>query len=215
MSELKCEFPEGCRLDLYAKVVKAKYIAKQVKVLESYECIPLSFPVPGPGFIPGPGPGPGPGPFGHYVVAVDDFKVKVIRADEILNFNRVRISIEFDVTLFLILEDGRYSVFTLPGNIYEQTIDLCQFDPPLTVEEFRNEVNDSDIILCNWTFDYEIKGVCQDPCSPCFSVMPTLQCPDPQMGTCIYLVVYVDIIDKLGKMHDIIVYGELDPEVDC
>ena len=24
MSELKCEFPEGCRLDLYAKVVKAK-----------------------------------------------------------------------------------------------------------------------------------------------------------------------------------------------
>ena len=25
---LKCEFPEGCRLDLWAKVIKAKYIEK-------------------------------------------------------------------------------------------------------------------------------------------------------------------------------------------
>lgn len=211
MSELKCEFPEGCRLDLFAKVVKAKYIARQVKVLEDFVCVPL--------FIPGPPPGPPglnvlPPPIGHYVSAIDDFKVKVIRAEEILNFNRVRIIIEFDVTLFLILDDCRYQVFTLPGNVYEQTIDLCQFDPPLTIEEFRNEVNDSDIILSNWTFDYEIRGVCQDPDSPCFSVMPTIQCPDPVMGTCLYLVVYVDIIDKLGKMHDVIVYGELDPDVD-
>jgi hypothetical protein len=41
MSELKCEFPEGCRLDLFAKVVKAKYIARQVKVLEDFVCVPL------------------------------------------------------------------------------------------------------------------------------------------------------------------------------
>jgi len=26
--------------------------------------------------------------------------------------------------------------------------------------------------------------------------------------------VFVDIIDKLGKMHDVVVYGELDPEVE-
>ncbi|MDD3895328.1 MAG: hypothetical protein PHU36_09995 [Syntrophomonadaceae bacterium] len=198
MSELKCEFPEGCRLDLYAKVVKAKYIARQVKVLEDCVCIPLVLT----------------DTVGHYVSAVEDFKVKVVRADEILNFNRVRIIIEFDITLFLILDDGRYHCFTLPGNIYEQTIDLCQFDPPLTIEEFRNEVSESDIILNNWTFDYEIKGCCQDPDSPCFSIMPTVQCPEPVMGTCIHLVVYVDIIDKLSKMHDVIVYGELDPEVE-
>ena len=36
----------------------------------------------------------------------------------------------------------------------------------------------------------------------------------PVRGTCIGLKVYVDIIDKLGKMHDVIVYGELDPEVE-
>lgn len=206
MSELKCEFPEGCRLDLFAKVVKAKYIARQVKVLERFECMPLFFPTAG--LVDDLNR------CGHRVIAVDDFKVKVIRAEEILNFNRVRIIIEFDVTLFVILEDGRFQVFNLPGNIYEQTIELCQFDPPLTVEEFRNEVNDSDVILCNWTFDYELRGDCEDPDSPCFSVIPTLQCPE-RRGTCVHLVVYVDIIDKLEKMHDIIVYGELDPETDC
>ncbi|HNX92341.1 MAG TPA: hypothetical protein PKI17_02360 [Syntrophomonas sp.] len=210
MSELKCEFPEGCRLDLFAKVVKAKYIARQVKVLEDFVCVPLFFPEP----LGAPGLNVLPPPMGHYVSAIDDFKVKVVRAEEILNFNRVRIIIEFDITLFLILDNGCYHCFTLPGNVYEQTIDLCQFDPPLTIEEFRTEVNDSDIILSNWTFDYEIRGVCQDPDSPCFSVMPTIQCPDPVMGTCLYLVVYVDIIDKLGKMHDVIVYGELDPDVE-
>lgn len=203
MSELKCEYPEGCRLDLFAKVVKAKYIARQVKVLEDFVCVPLVY--------------TDAGSVGHYVSVIDDFKVKVVRADEILNFNRVRIIIEFDITLLLILDDCRYHCFTLPGNVYEQTIDLCQFDPPLTIEEFRNEVNESDIILSNWTFDYEIKGNCQDPCSPCFPIMPmpaALQCPEPLMGTCIQLVVYVDIIDKLSKMHDVIVYGELDPEVE-
>lgn len=200
MAELKCEYPEGCRLDLWAKVIKAKYIEKQAKVMEVFECIPL-YPRDEWGD-------------GCYVNMIDDFKVKVVRAEEILNFNRVKILIEFDVTLFVILEDGSYQVYNMPGNIYEQTIELDQFDPPLSVEEFRNEIDDSDIILCNWTFDYEIKGACEDPCGPCYPLMEGMDCPINR-GTCVYLVVYVDIIDKLGKMHDIIVYGELDPEVDC
>lgn len=199
MGDLKCEYPEGCRLDLWAKVIKAKYIEKQVKVMEAYECIPVY-----------------PCDEGEcYVNMIDDFKVKVVRAEEVLNFNRVRILIEFDVTLFVILSDGSYQVYNMPGNIYEQTIELDQFDPPLSIEEFRHEVDDSDIILCNWTFDYEIKGACEDPGGPCFPLRSEMdQCPFPR-GTCVYLVVYVDIVDKLGKMHDVVVYGELDPEVDC
>jgi len=206
MSDLKCEFPEGCRLDLWAKVIKAKYVEKQVKVMEGYECIPL-YPCMQDvqEMVPG----------GCYVNMIDDFKVKVVRAEEVLNFNRVRIMIEFDITLFVILSDGSYQVYNMPGNIYEQTIELNQFDPPLSVEEFRNEIDDSDIILCNWTFDYEIKGACEDPDSPCYPLMNEVECPHPMRGTCVYLVVYVDIIDKLGKMHDIIVYGELDPDIDC
>lgn len=206
MSDLKCEYPEGCRLDLWAKVIKAKYIERQVKVMESYECIPL-YPCvqDAHGLMPG----------GRYVNMIDDFKVKVVRAEEVLNFNKVKIMIEFDVTLFVILCDGSYQVFNMPGNIYEQTIELNQFDPPLSIEEFRNEIDDSEIILCNWNFDYEIKGACEDPNGPCYPLMAGVDCPHPMRGTCVYLAVYVDIIDKLGKMHDVIVYGELDPEVEC
>ena len=206
MSDLKCEFPEGCRLDLWAKVIKAKYIERQVKVMEGYECIPL---------YPCAQDVDGLMPEGCYVNMIDDFKVKVVRAEEILNFNKVKIMIEFDITLFVILSDGSYQVYNMPGNIYEQTIELNQFDPPLSIEEFRHEIDDSDIILCNWTFDYEIKGACEDPDGPCYPLMNGVDCPHPMRGTCVYLVVYVDIIDKLGKMHDVIVYGELDPEVEC
>ena len=206
MSNLKCEYPEGCRLDLWAKVIKAKYIEKQVKVMEGYECIPL-YPCMQDAEELGSG--------GCYVEMIDDFKVKVVRAEEILNFNKVKIMIEFDITLFVILSDGSYQVYNMPGNIYEQTIELNQFDPPLSIEEFRHEIDDSDIILCNWTFDYEIKGACEDPDGPCYPLMNGADCPHPMRGTCVYLVVYVDIIDKLGKMHDVIVYGELDPEVHC
>ena len=34
MAQLKCEFPEGCRLDLFAKVIKAKFIEKESYKIE-------------------------------------------------------------------------------------------------------------------------------------------------------------------------------------
>lgn len=191
MADLKCEYPEGCRLDLWAKVIKAKYIEKQVKVLDTTFCV---------SDCP-----PGQGGVGGKITNVDDIKVKVLEAYEDLNFNKVKIHIRYEVILFVIV-NGDYQIVTVEDT-YEQTIELDEFDPPLTAEEFRNEIEQSEIILCNWNFDYEIKGYCEDQTieSPCFD----------QHGTCLRLVVYVDIIDKLGKMHDIIVYGELDPEIDC
>ena len=199
---LKCEYPEGCRLDLWAKVIKAKYIEKGAKVLEMTKCIPCAD-------VEG------------YVSLVDDFKIKVNCATEILNFNKVKITIDFDLILVLIVgtaPNTEYQVYTIPNNIYEETIELCEFDPPLIPEEFRSEIDSSEVILCNWDFDYDIKCNCEDHNSPCHHY----HCEDddngrrqPVPGTCLELTVYVDIIDKLGKMHDIIVYGELDPEVDC
>ena len=198
MSDLKCEYPEGCRLDLWAKVIKAKYIAKGVKVLERTLCIP-SCPLEEGGV-------------GGYISLVDDFKVKVNCATEILNFNKVKITIDFDLVLIVVVEpDSDYQVYTIPNITYEDTIELCEFNPPLTPEEFRSEIDSSELILCKWDFDYDIKGHCEDEHSPCRHHV--LRPPVP--GTCIEVAVFVDIIDKLGKMHDIIVYGELDPEVDC
>ena len=191
---LKCEYPEGCRLDLWAKVIKAKYIEKGAHVLKKTTCIPTS-------------------EVGGYVSLVDDFKIKVNCATEMLNFNKVKIMINFDLVLIVVVgnpPDTEYQIFTICDNIYEDIIELNEFDPPLTLDEFRSEVDQSELLLCNWDFDYDIKGACEEECSPCRHH----RC-EPVPGTCIEVNVYVDIIDKLGKMHDIIVYGELDPEVEC
>jgi len=199
---LKCEFPEGCRLDLWAKVIKAKYIEKGAEVLERTICIPCS-------------------EVGGYVSLVDDFKIKVNYATETLNFNKVKISIDFDLILVLIVgnpPDTEYQIYTIPCNVYEETVELCKFDPPLTTEEFRCEIDQSELILCNWDFDYDIKGNCEDEHSPCrhhYCESDLTDRKPPMRGTCLEVRVYVDIIDKLGKMHDIIVYGELDPETEC
>lgn len=202
---LKCEFPEGCKLDLWAKVIKAKYIEKETEVLDKIICIPCAE-------VEG------------YVNLVDDFKIKVNSATETLNFNKVKITIDFDLILVLIVgtnSDTEYQIFTIPNNIYEETISLCDFDPPLTADEFRNEIDQSELILCNWDFDYDILGNCEDENSPCrHSPRPcfeddTIERRPMLRGTCLEVKVFVDIIDKLGKMHDIIVYGEMDPEIEC
>lgn len=214
MSDFKCEYPEGCKLDLWAKVIKAKFIEKQAQILDTTFCVPDS----------------GPDGVGGKVEMIDDIKVKVIEVYEDLNFNKVKIYVKYEVILFAIV-NGCYQIITV-ADTYEQTIELDEFDPPLSIEEFRNEVEDSEIVLCNWNFDYEIHGACEDPCSPCAPSphfghnppnAPFDACdpclpnpiPCPQTGTCLQLVVYADIICKLGKMHDIVVYGELDPEIDC
>ncbi|MGI5881218.1 MAG: hypothetical protein ACOX6L_11685 [Syntrophomonadaceae bacterium] len=187
MAGLKCEFPEGCKLDLWAKVIKAKYIAKQVKVLDTTFCVPDQ-------------------QVGGKISCVEDIKVKVLQVSEDLQcFNRVRVFVDYEVILFVLVQ-GEYQIITVSDR-FDQTIELDEFDPPLTIEEFRSEVDQSEVILKNWSFDFEIKGNCEDPSNPC-------KLTSPIKGTCIGLRVYVDIIDKLGKMHDVIVYGELDPEVE-
>ncbi|HHV16985.1 MAG TPA: hypothetical protein GXX58_10540 [Gelria sp.] len=187
MAGLKCEFPEGCRLDLWAKVIKAKFIEKQVKVLDTVFCVPDE-------------------QVGGKVTCVEDIKVKVIQKfEDVACFNKVKIFIDYEVILFVIV-DGEYQIITVTDR-FERDIELDEFDPPLTSEEFREEIEQSELILKNWTFDYEIKGNCEDPGNPCNLTTPV-------RGTCIGLKVYVDIVDKLGKMHDVIVYGELDPEVE-
>lgn len=190
---LKCEYPEGCRLDLWAKVIKAKYVARQVRVLDTTFCVPENVENAGK------------------IQYVDDIKVKVLEAYEDLNFNRVKIFFRYEIVLFVIV-NGSYQLITVEDS-YEQNIDLDEFDPPLCPDEFRLEISDSELLLCNWNFDYEIRGACEDP-DPCNPCRPTPGTP-PVAGTCLRLVVYVDIIDKLGKMHDIIVYGEINPVSDC
>ncbi|QGU00564.1 hypothetical protein SYNTR_1970 [Candidatus Syntrophocurvum alkaliphilum] len=184
--ELKCEFPEGCKLDLWAKVIKAKYIERQTKILDTQFCVPDE-------------------QVGGKISAVEDIKVKVIQAFEDLHFNRVKIFIDYEVILFVIVE-GEFQIITVTDR-YEQVIELDEFDPPLTPEEFRQEIEQSEIILRNWSFDFEIKGFCEDPDNPCDLVTPI-------PGTCIGLRVFVDLTVKLGMFHDVFVFGEIEPDID-
>ncbi|MDR1159949.1 MAG: hypothetical protein LBK69_04905 [Syntrophomonadaceae bacterium] len=183
---LKCEYPDGCMLDLWAKVIKAKYVQKQVKVLDTLFCVPED-------------------QVGGKISAVEDIKVKVIQAYEDLCFNKVKIFIDFEIILFVVV-NGEFQIITVSDR-YDQTIELDEFDPPLTPDEFRREIEQSEVILRDWSFDFEIKGSTEDPCNPG-------QLTTPVSGTCIGLKAFVDIIDKLGKMHDVVVYGELDPLTD-
>ncbi|MGI5921691.1 MAG: hypothetical protein ACOX6I_08150 [Syntrophomonadaceae bacterium] len=206
MANLKCEFPEGCKLDLWAKVIKAKYIERQVKVLDTEFCVPEH-------------------QVNGRISCIEDIKVKLIKAEEEIQcFNRVKISFTYEVIMFVIV-DGEYQIVTVT-DCYEQFIELDEFDPPFTPEELRTEVESSEIILKNWSFDYDIKGDGEDPNYHHDHHFDQHHDHhdhhdqhhdhhhDPASGTVIALRVYVDIIDKLGKMHDIVVYGELDPETD-
>jgi len=74
MAELKCEFPEGCMLDLWAKVIKARFVERQVKVLDTMFCVPD-------------------GQVGGKITSVDDIKVKVIQVYDDLSINKVRVFI--------------------------------------------------------------------------------------------------------------------------
>ncbi len=182
MSDLKCEYPEGCKLDLWIKVVKAKYI-DQVSVLRDCFCILES-------------------EVGGIITRVEDIRIRVLNTSYSFNFNSVSIWMKYKVVVVVLVDDEE-EVVTIT-NTYEKTIKLDQFDPPLTINEFRSEVDEAEVIVQNWLPDWHIKGKCADLCDAgSFSPIP---------GTLIEIDLSACIIVKLSKMHDIIVYGELDPE---
>lgn len=186
---LICDYP--CRLDLFAEVVKAKSIQRQEQILNEVICIPEE-------------------EVGGKISLIDDIKVQLVSAEETFVGNhRVKVTLSFNVVLIVVVGEnpGNFEIVTLEGFNFSKSIPLDEFDPPLTPQEFKDEVENSKVILKNFSFEGEILGSCEDPGSPCYLTTPVA-------GTCISLKVYVDIIDKLTKFHDIVVFGELDPEVD-
>ncbi|MGE5422300.1 MAG: hypothetical protein ACM3QW_03480 [Ignavibacteriales bacterium] len=187
---LICDYP--CRLDLWAEVVKAKNCQRQEEVLDEVLCIPDE-------------------DVGGKISSIDDVRVQLVSAEEtFLNNLKVKVTIDFNVILIVVVGEapGTFELVTLEGFTFSKSINLDEFEPPLSPQEFKEEVERSQIVLKNWSFDVDILGNCEDPASPCFL-------PTPVEGTCISLKVFVDIIDKLTKFHDIVVYAELDPETDC
>jgi hypothetical protein len=186
MANLKCEYPEGCMLDLWTEVIKAKYIERQAQILDTSFCVPTE-------------------QVGGKISSVEHIMVNVLDKREEFQLNSVRIYIDFEIIMTVAV--GREFKVVMLRDFYEKVINLQNFDPPLTHEEFKMEIDQSELILTNWEFHPDIKGNCEDKFNLCHISTPI-------SGTCLGLQVYVDIIDKLGKMHDIIIYGELDLETD-
>lgn len=187
---LICDYP--CKLDLWAKVIKSKSISRQQEVLDEYVCIPDA-------------------DVGGKITLIDDIKVQGVMFEEsFIGYTKVKVTITFNLILIVVVGEGdsaTYELVTLQGFSYTKEIPLDEFDPPLTPQEFKTEIDQSETVLKNWYFDYDIIGPCEETESPCFVAA------GPN-GTCLLLKAFVDIIVKLGKWHDVVVYGEYDPEVD-
>lgn len=179
---LKCEFPEGCRLDLWAMVVKAKF-DEEILVMDDTLCILES-------------------EVGGRITNIEDVRIKVLDTGYRFNFNNLSIRIDYKVVMVVLVDDEE-QVVTFHGT-FKQDIDYCQFDPPLTSAEIRAEIDQAEIIINHWIPDWEILGDCVNRREPgCFS---------PVHGTLIRFRLLLSLLVKIGKMHDVIVYGEMDPE---
>jgi hypothetical protein len=185
VSNLVCEYPDGCRLDLWSDVVKAKYIARHKAILDTTFCVPEEA-------------------IGGKITEIEYIQVKILSKQAEFLVGRVKVKVDYQIILLVTVAD-EYQVVTI-NETYEETIEFGAFTPAISVEQAREEIANIPVIFKNPQVDCEILGACEDPLSPCRQ-QPHIA------GTCLHAAVWIDLIIKLAKSHDVIVYGELDPEV--
>ncbi len=167
------------------------------------------------------------------VTCVEDVRVRNLRSwEEFLCTSRVRIHLCFDIVVIyralcsVIPVNGsrgsnnvagaeeRFCLETFRDIEYTREITLDEFCPPLTPEQFLNEVDQSEICVRNIRYEVELgarcSGINSDPTDPNRD-----ECiPNPEgPGTCAEITVFADVTDKLAKMEDILVCGRRD--CDC
>lgn len=188
---LQCDYP--CQLDLWVKVIKAKNIQKDEQIVFDLDAEGNKIPrqlciVPSGDCSPT-----------DLIACVEDIKIRDFVYDqEFICNSKVRVIIDFLMVMIIRTQSGCYFIHTEPVH-YEKTIPFTEFTPPFTQEEFEQDIDQSIVLIRNVRWIADVDGPCLDPYG------------QPTEGTIIYLSVFADIIDKLGKMKDVIVYGELDP----
>lgn len=197
MAQLKCDYP--CRLDLFAKVIVAKNIQRDEQIVYDLDAsgkkIPKAFCITPPEECGGPT---------NPILCVEDIKVRNLTTSEKFICNtKVEVTITGDLVMILRTDNnGQDCLFIdVEEFTFTKTIKLSEFTPPLTAQEFIDEVDQSEVVVKNIRFDFDVDGPCYDS----YGV---------QVGTIVKISVFADIIDKLGKFQDVVVFGELDPE-DC
>ena len=179
MANLKCEYPDGSMLNIESKIIVTRYIERQVKILDINFVVPAS-------------------QVGGKVTDIRHIMANVLETKGVIN--SVEIFIEYQI-IMTVAVGTEFQVVTLE-DIYEQVIDSQDFDPPLSPQELRTEVQNAEIIITNWNFIYDIIGSSEDESNPC-------NLTSPVVGTCISLQVFADMTILLDSVNDIIVFGEL------
>lgn len=187
---MSCIIPDECKLDLWAKVIIAKNIQTNEPILGSYDA--YGNPVPYHLVLT-------PSDLGDATaVCIEDIKVTPTSQNETFVCNsKVTVTLTYDI-LFLIKTTTGYitkTVSVTASNPFTKTIlvgDFIKLDgTPLTSAEFKCDVDQSELIMCNFDLAY-------------VDVKPK----DPVSGNqTIDVIVTATIIDKLGKMRDVLVYG--------
>jgi len=171
-----CEYP--CRLDLWAEVVKAKNIQRE-DVLLNEVCAVINY---------------------GNVISVEEARVQVTSVvSTIIASSKVRITLAYNLILTILYEvQGvpTYQLVTLGPYDFCKDITVCEFEPPLTSQQLRDEVENVRVAVKNWV------------------VIPEIVSTD-EYCTNLSITAYADIVCKLTKSHDIIVFGEYDPEDPC
>lgn len=170
-----CEYP--CRLDLWAEVVKAKNIQREDVLLNQVSAVIA---------------------YGN-VVTVEEARVQVTSVTtNIIASSKVHVALTYNLILTILYEVAgvpTYQLVTLGPYNFTKDVTVSEFDPPLTSQQLRDEVENVRVIVKNWVVIPEVVST-------------------GETSTTLSITAYADIVIKLTKHHDVIVYGEYDPEVD-
>lgn len=181
MPNLKCEYPNIMSIE--SDVIISRYIANNSNLLDINFVVPAS-------------------QVGGKVTDIRNVMVNLIEAKGVIH--SVEITIDYQIIMTVMI-GTEFQVVTLE-DVYEQVIDSRDFDPPLTPQELRTLAQNVQVIVTNWSFNYDILGNSEDPSNPCNLTSPVI-------GTCISLQVNADLSVLLTRVNDIVVFGELDPDI--
>ena len=185
---MACTIPEECKLDLWAKVMIAKNIQTDEPILGSFDA--YGEPVPANIVVSNLAEG-------ESVECIEDFKISFNQADVIEVFtctSKVTLTIPFHAFFFVKTNQG--FVTATQNFTFTKTIPVSEFikldGTPLTSIEFKCNVDQSEAIVCN----YDIAFI---------NVLPKVG-----NSQIIQVVITANVIDKLGKFKDVIVYGKVE-----
>lgn len=183
---MACIIPDECKLDLWAKVIVAKNTQTDEPILGTFD----EYGEPVPDMIDVTVAE------NETVECIDDFKIVFKQSDVTEQFvctSKVILSIPF--TGFYWVKTNLGFVNTSNTFTFTKTIPIGEFvkldGTPLTSCEFRDNVDQSEAVVCNYEIAY-------------INILPK----EPSATTqTIQIILTATVIDKLGKFQDVLVYG--------